>query len=66
MELSVDVSTDGDWGTDWLHVTLLDKDLLDLLTKKAKVTLWKDPSVLDGGEPLVDVCSWHCFLISCL
>ena len=51
----MDVSANGDWSTDWLDVALLNQDLLDLLTEESEVSLWKDSSVLDSCEPLIDV-----------
>ena len=40
LELSVEISTDRDWGADWLHITFLNKDFLDLLTEESEVFLW--------------------------
>jgi len=55
VELAVNVSADGDWGTHWLHVALFNEDLLDLLTEDAEIALGKYVSSLDGIKPLVDV-----------
>ena len=48
MELTVDITADGDWGLNWLNVALLNEQLLYLLTEDSKFSLWKDGTVLDG------------------
>ena len=55
MELTMDVSADGDWSLDWLDVALFDEDLLDLLAKDSQFSLREDSSVLNSLEPAVDV-----------
>ena len=40
MELTMDVTADGDWGSDWLDVALLNEDLLDLLAEDSKFPFW--------------------------
>ena len=42
MELTVDITADGYWGTHWLDVAFLNQDLLDLLAENAEVTLRKN------------------------
>ena len=51
----MDIATDGHWGTHWLHVALLNKNLLDLFAEDAEVALGQDTSVLHSCEPGVDV-----------
>jgi hypothetical protein len=35
----MDITADGNWGSDWLNVTFVDKDLLGLFTKGFDVIL---------------------------
>ena len=51
VELSMNVTADGNWCTDWLHVAFLNQDFLDFFTKKAEVALWQNSTVLDSSEP---------------
>ena len=51
MELTVDITADGDRGTDGLHIAFLDQDLLDFLAKDAEVSFRQDATVLDSSEP---------------
>ena len=39
MKLSVDVTADGDWAADWLHVGLFQEDFFGLFAELAKVLL---------------------------
>ena len=55
MELTVDITADGYWGTHWLDVAFLNQDLLDLLAENAEVTLRKNSTALDSVEPLIYV-----------
>ena len=55
MELSVNISADCYWCTDWLDVALLNEDLLDLFAENSEVALGQDSSIFDCREPLVDV-----------
>lgn len=48
MELSMDISADSNWRFDWLDVTLLNEDLLNLFAQNSELSLWKDGTVLDG------------------
>jgi hypothetical protein len=40
MELAMDISANSNWSFDWLDVTLFNEDLLDLLAKDSKFSLW--------------------------
>jgi len=51
MELTVDITADGDRGADGLHIAFLDQDLLDFLAKDAEVSFRQDATVLDSSEP---------------
>ena len=44
----MDISADSNWGLDWLDVTLLNEDLLNLFAQNSELSLWKDGTVLDG------------------
>ena len=41
IELTMDVTTNGYWGGDWLNIALLNQDFLDLLAKNPEVALSK-------------------------
>lgn len=41
IELTMDITADGNWCSDWLHVALLDEDLLGFLTEGLDTILWK-------------------------
>jgi hypothetical protein len=60
VELAVNVTTNGHWGAHWLHIALLDEDLLDLLTQDAQVALWEDLALLHSCEPGFNVAFAHC------
>jgi len=51
----VDVAADGDWAANWLHVGLLEEDLLGLLTQFAEVALVQALGLEKIGNALVDV-----------
>ena len=55
VELTVDVTADGNGGTDGLHVALLNEDLLDFLAQDAQVSFWQDATILDCCEPRVNI-----------
>ena len=55
VELTMDISADGDRCAYWLHVTLLDQNFLDFFAENAQVTLRKDTASLDCVQPSVDV-----------
>jgi len=55
MELTMDVTADGDWGRHGLHIALLNQELFDLLTEHSEVAFWEYSALLDSGKPLVDV-----------
>ena len=59
MELSVDVSANSDWSLHWLHIALLDQDLLDLLAKDSQLSFWQDGSVLHGLKPIINNVLTH-------
>ena len=51
MELTVDITADGDWGAHGLHIGFFDQDLLDFLTEDAEVSFRQNATVLDSSEP---------------
>ena len=55
VELTMDVTANGDWGAHRLDVTLFDQYLLDFFAEDAKVAFRQNSSVFDGSEPRVDV-----------
>ena len=63
VELAMDVSADGDWGFDWLHVALFDENLLNLLAEDSEISFRKDLTALDGFKPVVDVGRTHLFCL---
>lgn len=63
VELTMNVSANGDWCFDRLHIALLNEDLFDFLTKDAKFSLRQDSSLLDGLKPIIDVALAHFQLI---
>ena len=57
----MDISTNGDGRLDWLHVALLDEDLLHLFTKDSQFSFWQDGTVLYGLQPIInDVLTHFC------
>jgi hypothetical protein len=44
----MDISTDGNGGTDGLDIALFNEELLDLLTEETEVTFGKNSLVLDS------------------
>lgn len=60
MELTVDISTDGDWSFDWLDIAFLDEDFFDFLAEDSEFSLWQNGSALDGLEPAVDISCVPC------
>lgn len=40
VELTVDISTDGYWSLDWLDITLLNENFLDLFAKNSQFSFW--------------------------
>ena len=51
VELTMNVTADSDRGTHWLYIALLDQNFLDLFAKDAQISLGKDSTILDSGEP---------------
>ena len=56
VELTMDVSANGDWSAHWLNVTLFDQYLLNFLAEYTKIAFGQNSSVFDGCKPRVDVC----------
>ena len=48
MELAMDISTNGHWSLNWLHVGFFDEDLLDFFAKNSKFSFWQDSSVFNS------------------
>jgi hypothetical protein len=59
VELAVDISANGHWRLHWLHVALLDQDLLHLLAQDSQLSFWQDGTVLDGLKPIIDDVLTH-------
>ena len=55
VELTVDVTTDGNGSLHGLNVALFDKDFLNFLAKDSEFSLGEDGSTLNGLKPVVDV-----------
>jgi hypothetical protein len=55
VELSMDISTNGNRSFNWLNITFFDQNLFDLFAKDSKFSFWKNCSVFDGLEPLINV-----------
>lgn len=41
VELTVDISADGDWGANWLHIAFIDKKLLSFFAESLDAVLWQ-------------------------
>ena len=52
VELTMDITADGDWSSDWLNIAFSDKDLLGLLAKSLDAILWEWLAV----QKLLDRC----------
>ena len=57
----MDITANGYWRLHWLHIALLDQDLLHLLAKDSQLSFWQNGTVLDGLKPIInDVLTHFC------
>lgn len=64
MELTVNITADGNRCADWLDIALLDENLLDLLAEDSEVSFRENTATLDDVKPLVDInVRSHIFLV---
>ena len=59
MELTMDISTDGDWSSNWLDIAFFDQDILDFLAHDPQFPFWEDGTVLYSFQPVVGVACTH-------
>jgi len=63
MELSMNISTNGDRGLNWLNVAFLDQNFLYLFAKDSEFSFWQYGTVFDGLEPRINVTGSHLLIV---
>ena len=51
----MDITTDGDWGPNWLHIAFGDKNLLGLFAKSLDAVFWKGLAIQEFINLLIEV-----------
>ena len=62
IELSMDITADGDWGPHWLNIALVNQDFLGLLAESLDVVFWEGlalEELVDLGVQILDVWEIH-------